>query len=96
MFSASDLNPVTWGLNLGVKAGTVIGNSIINKEPVGKSLAEVLSRPAAPVIINNPPGQKGLLDSFGIGFVEKNLIILGAFGLGAVAIYSSINKSRRA
>ena len=87
-----DLNPVIFAANVGAKTGFSIANSLLSNKPVGPSLAEVLSKPTSPIIVNNPPGQKSFLDNLGIGFIEKNVIIIGAFALGAVAIYGSLKK----
>ncbi len=75
-------------LNLGIRAGTVLGNNLLNRRPVTQNVAESLFKPSAPIIIQNPKKQG--LDALGIGFIEKNLIILGVFGLGAVAIWKVI------
>lgn len=82
----ADLNPVTFFGNLGFKAGAAVGSSLFGGQPPAKSLAEVFSKPASPVVINQAP--KTGLDALGIGFVEKNLLIIGAVALGAAYILS--------
>jgi len=79
-------------VNLGAKAGSVIGSNLAVGQPPTKSLAEVFARPAAPVVIHNPAPAPSLASKLGIGFIEKNVIIIGVFGLAAFTVYSFINK----
>lgn len=80
------LNPIASGINLGIKTGASIFNSIINREPIFPDLKKVFSAPASPVVVNLPAAKPEPF--FNLGFVEKNVILIGVFALGAVAIMS--------
>ena len=75
-------------INQGIRAGFIIGNNIGNRRPLTQDVGKALFQPASPIVINNPP--RPAEPFFKIGFVEKNIIIVGIFALGAVAIHRSI------
>ena len=86
-------NPVGYAIestvfNAGKNAGAVVASNVMSGQNPLKNLGDVLSRPAAPLVINQPPKQG--LDALGIGFVEKNVIIIGLLALGAFAIYRKV------
>lgn len=80
-----DLNPVTFFGNLGYKAGSVVASNLLGGQKPFESLGTVLSKPASPIIINQAP--KTGLDALGIGFVEKNLIIIGVLAVAGLYVY---------
>ncbi len=68
--------------NFGAKIGAVVGNNFRNAKPLGTNLIDVLSKPTAPVVINNPPKLPGQL-----GFGDKTLITAAVVMLGGVLIF---------
>ena len=86
-------NPLGYTIEKGLgdlftKTAAVIGSNISSGQSPLKSLADVYNAPASPVIINQPA--KTGLDALGIGFIEKNVIIIGLLALGGLAIYRTI------
>lgn len=87
----SPFSPLSEIINFSAKLGTVLGNNLATGQPVGTNVANVLSKPTAPIIINNPAKSGSFFGGdFKIGFIEKNLIIVGFFALGAFALYRVI------
>lgn len=84
--------PLSDIINFGAKIGTTIGNNLATGQAPTRNLATILAAPASPIIIQNPPPVQGSFfgGDFKIGFVEKNVIIIGVFALGAVAIWKVI------
>lgn len=82
------LNPVATGAELGLKIGGLIGSNVLSGQKATANLSDVFKAPAQPLIINQAP--KTGLDALGIGFIEKNVIIIGLLALGGLAIYRTI------
>lgn len=88
-------SPLTTILNTAFRAGSVVGSNIRNGQPVTQNVASVISQPLAPITINNPAPKQSLVGSifggdFKIGFVEKNVIIIGALAIGGLIIWKKV------
>jgi hypothetical protein len=92
MFPFTSLTDV---LGQGFRIGQNLANNLFTGQPLTKNLGTILSNPTSPIIINNPAPKQSLVGSvfggdFKIGFVEKNVIILGALAIGGLIIWKKV------